>query len=135
VVNAKTGQTLNLVGHNAAVWHVCFCPDGKRLASGSYDGTVKVWDANSGLNLRTLKGHTSGVTGIAFSPEGRRLAGGSEDGTVRLWDSTTDQDEISFDSNDVGGLVSQRSNPIQWAHRYDPERGVQSGQPAPGQRR
>ena len=53
---------------------VAFSPDGKRLASASRDGTVKVWDAATGQEIRTLKGHTGFVTSVAFSPDGKRLA-------------------------------------------------------------
>ena len=53
---------------------VAFSPDGKRLASASWDHTVKVWELISGHEILTLKGHTDEVNGVAFSPDGRRLA-------------------------------------------------------------
>ena len=56
---------------------MAFSPDGKRIVSGSRDNTVKVWDADSGKELLTLKGHTGGVTSVAFSPDGKRLVSGS----------------------------------------------------------
>jgi hypothetical protein len=68
---------------------VAFSPDGRLLASGSADQTVKLWDSASGKELFSLQGHTKGVTSVAFSPDGTRLASASDDKTVRVWDSAT----------------------------------------------
>jgi WD40 repeat protein len=80
-------------GHTDAVTSVCFSPDGKRLASGSSDRTVKVWDAETSRELFTLKGHAFAVTSVCFSPDGNRIAsGGGESfkpGEVKLWDAAT----------------------------------------------
>ena len=75
-----------LTGHTAAVWGVAFSPDGRLLATGSDEGTARVWDTATGEHLRTLAGHAGGVRGVAFSPDGRLLATASRDGTARLWD-------------------------------------------------
>jgi WD40 repeat protein len=67
---------------------VTWSPDGRRLTSRSFDYTVRVWDAVSGADQRTLPGHTREVTVVAWSPDGRHLASASRDGTVRVWDAT-----------------------------------------------
>ncbi|KAH8743408.1 WD40-repeat-containing domain protein [Diaporthe sp. PMI_573] len=63
--------------------------DGQRLASGSGDNTVKVWDAATGAYMQTLEGHGLPVTSAAFSADGQRLASGSHDKTVKVWDVAT----------------------------------------------
>ncbi len=68
---------------------VDFSPDGTRLASGEVDGTVRLWDAQSGDLLQARQGHTANVESVAFSPDGRLLASGSWDHTVKLWDAET----------------------------------------------
>ena len=88
VYNVQTGQELHsLKGHTDGVRDVAFSSDGKRLASASWDGTVKVWDALTGQELLTLPiGADAGS--VAFSPDGHRLASGRRDGTVMIWDAT-----------------------------------------------
>ena len=73
-------------GHSSVVHSLVFSPDGKMLASGSWDHTIKLWDVVSGAELRTLKGHSDRVTSVAFSPDGKMLASGSWDHTIKLWD-------------------------------------------------
>jgi WD40 repeat protein len=74
-------------GHSGAVGSVSWSPDGKRLASGSLDNTIKVWDAASGQEILTLRGHTLNVQSVSWSPDGMRLASGSYDHTIKIWDA------------------------------------------------
>ena len=73
-----------LSGHKGFVRSVVFSPDGKTIASGSYDNTVKLWNL-SGQELRTLVGHSGSVTSVVFSPDGKTIASSSWDHTVKLW--------------------------------------------------
>ncbi|MBT9156007.1 MAG: hypothetical protein DDT37_00982 [Firmicutes bacterium] len=75
-----------LRGHEDAVDSVSFSPDGRLLASGSKDQTVRLWEVSTGKELSILRGHEDPVSPVAFSPDGRLLASGSEDKTVRLWE-------------------------------------------------
>ncbi|KAL3417351.1 nwd1 protein [Phlyctema vagabunda] len=73
--------------HSDWVRSVSISSDGRRLASGSGDMTIKLWDADSGACLQTLGGHSDWVRAVAISSSGHRLASGSCDKMVRLWDA------------------------------------------------
>jgi WD40 repeat protein len=79
-----------LHGHSDLIWSVAFSRDGTRIASGSADRTVRIWDAVSGAPIgKPLRGHTQWVSSVAFSPDGARIVSGSRDNTVRIWDATS----------------------------------------------
>jgi len=65
---------LTLTGHSRYVSSVAWNPDGKRLATASWDKTAGVWDAKTGRELLTLSGHEDGISSVAWSPDGKRLA-------------------------------------------------------------
>ena len=68
---------------------MCFSSDGKQLASGSWDRTVRLWDVETGACVRTLEGYGDWVICVCFSPDGKQLVSGSNDKTVRVWDVET----------------------------------------------
>ncbi|KAN0075174.1 vegetative incompatibility protein HET-E-1 [Elaphomyces granulatus] len=80
-----------LTGHSDTVNSVAFSPDGKRVVSGSFDSTVRVWDITTGQADQILTGHSDNVNSVAFSPDGKKVVSGSFDLTVRVWDITTGQ--------------------------------------------
>ena len=76
-------------GHTNWVRSLAFSPNGRTIASGSGDGTIRLWNVATGLHNRTLKGHSAQVTSVAFSPNGRTLTSTSEDNAVHLWNVVT----------------------------------------------
>ncbi|OCH86524.1 WD40 repeat-like protein, partial [Obba rivulosa] len=77
-------------GHEGQVNSVAFSPDGRRIASGSDDKTIRMWDAQTGeLVAAPFNGHQGWVWSVAFSPDGQRIASGSYDKTIRVWDAQT----------------------------------------------
>jgi serine/threonine protein kinase/uncharacterized protein with WD repeat len=99
-LTAQTSEALRdgltLEGHNGLVASVTFSRDGHRVASGSADTTVKVWDAASGHETLTLRGHANEVTAVAFSPDGQHIASSSMDNTVKIWDIALGAERLTY---------------------------------------
>ncbi|CAH2077330.1 unnamed protein product [Thlaspi arvense] len=75
----------SIAGHQGPVLCVSFSPDGKQLASGSGDTTVRLWDLNTQTPMFTCRGHSMSVLAVAWSPDGKHLVSGSKSGEVCCW--------------------------------------------------
>lgn len=82
---SETSPIRTLTGHSNWILSMAISPDGKILASGSQDKTIKIWHLGSGKLLHTLTGHSGAVYSVAFSPDGQILVSGSEDKTIKFW--------------------------------------------------
>jgi len=113
--NANPHLLKFLMGHSSGVPSVAFSPDGKILASGSWDHTIILWDVAIGKRIRQLTGHKSDVNSVTFSPDGKMLASGSDDQTIILWDVATGTQISQFiGNNDIkhrGNILSVAYSP------------------------
>jgi WD40 repeat protein len=87
VVNSdSTADPVELVGHAARVLSLAFCPRGERLVSGGQDGSLRVWNARTGAELRRLDVSSGcAVTAVCFTADGESVISGSTDSYVRIW--------------------------------------------------
>jgi tetratricopeptide (TPR) repeat protein len=150
LLDVATGRLLQtLVGHTADVVWITFSPDGRRIATASYDQTVKIWDTATGREVFTLRGHSAGVLALAFSPDGHRLVSGGLDDAARVWDATPlpagvllargsryrqKQTELRLLRNDARAEESARGNALraaneQWDASADNLRGAVEADP------
>ncbi len=85
----STKQKGILKGHVGSVLTIAFSGDGKTIATGSIDNTVRIWDSVTKEQIALFEGHKSSVACVAYSPDGKTLASGSGNGTILLWDVTS----------------------------------------------
>jgi WD40 repeat protein len=99
------------------VWSLAISPDNRTLASGSRDGTVKIWNLANGRLEHTLIEHSQGVWSLAFHPDGHMLASGSRDRTIRLWNSNTGNLQRILPKNPVRRVIRQLPYRFSWFSR------------------
>jgi WD40 repeat protein len=97
--------------HNAPVRCIAFSPDGKTLATGSEDRTVRIWDTKTGKERCRLTGHAGWVDCVAFSPDGKTLVSGGDRDDVRLWDVATGRELRQFPADPKGRILALAFSP------------------------
>ncbi|OCR02845.1 hypothetical protein BCD67_16335 [Oscillatoriales cyanobacterium USR001] len=90
-------------GHGDVIWGLSFSPDGKTIASGSVDKTVKLWSHDGSLQA-TFKGHTDSITCVDFSPNSQILASGSLDKTIKIWRRDGKLLKTLIDTNNISSI-------------------------------
>src|SRR5260370_1386215 len=83
-------------GHSDILNTVAWSPDGKYIASGSADGTVRMWEVATGKQKYVYRGHLASVNSLVWSPDSQRIASGSSDKTVQVWDATTGNHRYTY---------------------------------------
>lgn len=96
----KTQEALMVLeGHTAKIWGIRFSPDGKLIASGSVDNTLRLWNVPQNRLIRTMMGHPFPILKVEFSANGATLFTGSTDGVIRSWDVVSSQLLYTFDGH------------------------------------
>jgi WD40 repeat protein/serine/threonine protein kinase len=99
-------------GHTGPIWAVAVTRDGKRLITGSDDGTARIWDWNSAQSGHwlPLTGHKDSVNAVAVTPDGKRVVTGSNDGTAKIWDMASGRAVLTLQGR-VGAVLSVAVSP------------------------
>ena len=72
-------------GHSKSVKSIAISSDSKYIVSGSYDKTIKIWNLESGQEIKTLKGHSESVNSVAISSDNKYIVSGSADNSIKIW--------------------------------------------------
>ncbi|KAH9597261.1 NLE protein [Trypanosoma melophagium] len=92
-----------MTGHQGAIFHIQFSPDGTMIASCSADKSVKLWNASDGKFITTLRGHVAAVYHVSWSLDSRLLVSGSRDSTLKLWSVSSRElvEDLSGHSDEI----------------------------------
>jgi len=120
--DCATGAELVLAGHRDFVSGLAFSSDGATLATGSMDGTIRLWNTSSGQSIATLPGHLTEATDVAFSPDGRTLASLGRRDSLKLWHLPTLREVYSENLPQAGQWLRFSADGRQLAVEADNDR-------------
>ncbi len=130
---ANAGELRKLEGHEATPGTLAFTPDGRRLASGSGDETLRVWDLETGEALLTLRSPGAGVVDLQFSPDGSQLAAAYSDWTAFLWSTNPSSERESARGAEIAARAAALALLDPLFERFaDPETVVERLRSDPG---
>lgn len=99
LASVPLGLIRSFPGHSFVVNSVAFSPDSSRAVSGSFDGSVRLWDVETGKEIRQFEGHSKPVECVAYSPDGRHVLSGSQDSLMILWNVDTGREVRRFEGH------------------------------------
>jgi len=123
LARSQSIETIIQKGHELAVTAVAVSPDSNYVATASRDKSAKVWNLNSGREVRSFLGHQASVIALDFSNDGKYLITGSNDHTVKIWEIKTGKQTLSISLDDTGaynkryGAGQERINDV----AFDPQ--------------
>ena len=101
---------MTFYGHTADLCSASFSPDGSRIVTASLDGSARLWDVSTGIEIRSIRGHAGPINSANFSPDGLRIVTAGKDATATIWDAETG-DEICILRGHASELKSASFSP------------------------